>query len=181
MHSFLTGLIRAIESVTTGFGWVAAATTVPLALFMVYEVISRYLFNAPTFWAYELAYMLMGGGLMLGIAFTMKARAHVRVDFAYAAMSQRNKAIVDFLGYLVLLPMVLWLCVGLWDYFLRAYSSGEVSGESAWNPVVWPFRATFVLGFVLFALQILAEMVKSGVILLTGNPLQIDDGTRGRL
>ena len=77
MRSILIGLICTIETVTTWAGWLAAATTVPLALFMVYEVVARYAFNAPTFWAYELAYMLMGAGLMLGIAYTMQMRARI--------------------------------------------------------------------------------------------------------
>ena len=171
MRAVLTGIVQAIETVTTAAGWLAAATTAPLAVFMVYEVAARYLFNAPTFWAYELGYMLMGGGLMLGVAYTMKARAHVRVDFVYAAMPARGRAAIDVLGYLILLPIVLWLCVGLWDYFIRAFESGEVSGESAWNPVVWPFRATFVIGFGLFALQTVAEMIKSGWILIHGADL----------
>ncbi len=180
MRSLLIGLVRAIETVTTWAGWLAAATTVPLALFMVYEVVARYAFNAPTFWAYELAYMLMGGGLMLGIAYTMQMGAHVRVDFFYASLPRRGRAAIDLLGYLILLPMVLWLCVGLWEYFLRAYTSGELSGESAWNPVVWPFRATFVAGFVLFAAQILAEMLKSGAVLVSGRGLLPSvDGGRG--
>ena len=75
--------------------------------------------------------------------------------------------------------MVLWLCLGLWEYLLRAYLSGEVSGESAWNPVVWPFRATFVAGFVLRAAQTVAEMLKSGTVLFTGRSL-IPDGDGGR-
>ena len=38
---------------------------------------------------------------------------------------------------------------------------GERSGESIWNPVVWPARLSFFVGFILFALQILAEVLKS--------------------
>lgn len=176
MRPILIGIVRLIEAVTTSVGWLAAATTVPLALFMVYEVVVRYAFNAPTFWAYELGYMLMGAGLMLGIAYTMRMRAHVRVDFFYQSLSPRRQAAIDLLGYLILLPIVLWLCVGLWDYLARAYVGGERSGESAWNPLVWPFRVTFVAGFVLFAAQTLAEMLKSGSVLFTGQALMNDSG-----
>ena len=70
MRPILIGIVRLIEAVTISAGWLAAATTVPLALFMVYEVVARYAFNAPTSWAYELGYMFMGAGLMLGIAYT---------------------------------------------------------------------------------------------------------------
>ena len=46
--------------------------------------------------------------------------------------------------------------------------NNEVSGESAWNPVVWPFRVFFIVGFGLFALQAIAEILKS-ISKITGN------------
>jgi len=165
--------------ITRWSGWLAAAIAAPLMLAMVWEVISRYVFNSPTFWAYELGYMLMGAGLMLGIAYAMQTRSHIRVDFLYGALSPRSQAAVDLVGFLFLLPMVLWMIWGLWDYLVYAYVNNEVSGESAWNPVVWPFRTTFVAGFVLFALQILAEIAKSAHLLLKGRPLEVGSDANG--
>ena len=52
-------LINGIEKITRWAGWIGAGLTAPLVLAMVYEVIARYLFNAPTYWAYELAYMMV--------------------------------------------------------------------------------------------------------------------------
>jgi len=61
--------------------------------------------------------------------------------------------------------MILWLCAGLWDYFYNAYRVGEVSGESAWNPIIWPFKFAFVIGFVLLLMQIVAEALKRLLVL----------------
>ena len=177
----LNRLVDSIEAVTRWAGWLGAAITVPLILAMVYEVVARYAFNAPTFWAYELAYMMMGAGLMLGIAYCMQTGSHARVDFFYQSLSPRGRALVDLLGCAFLLPMVLWLCTGLWDYLLRAYEHGEVSGESAWNPVVWPFRAFFVIGFVLFALQTISEILKSLTVIFAGQPTDAGIKEEGRL
>ena len=44
--------------------------------------------------------------------------------------------------------------------------SGEGSGLSAWNPVIWPYRYVLALGFALFALQCLAKMVENLLIAL---------------
>ncbi|WP_282607173.1 TRAP transporter small permease subunit [Pelagibius sp. Alg239-R121] len=181
MLVILRSLVRGIEMITRWSGWLAAATAAPLMLAMVWEVVSRYAFNQPTFWAYELGYMLMGAGLMLGIAYAMQTRSHVRVDFLYGALPRRGQALVDLFGFVFLLPMVLWMTLGLWDYLVYAYVNNEVSGESAWNPVVWPFRVTFVTGFAFFALQTLAEIIKSAHTLFSG--VQLDtrsdsDGAR---
>lgn len=174
-------MINTIEKITRWAGWLGAGITVPLILAMVYEVVARYVFNAPTYWAYELGYMMMGTGLMLGIAYAMQTDSHVRVDFFYSSLSSRSRAIVDLIGYAILLPMILWVCYGLWDYLLRAYAHGETSGESAWNPVVWPFRAFFIAGFVLFAMQIFAEILKSLNILTGKTAPQNSDNEGGRL
>ena len=62
---------------------------------------------------------------------------------------------------MLFLPVVTWLCFGLWEYWVEAYVSGEQSGQSAWNPVIWPFRLCFFLGFAVLFLQGLAELIKA--------------------
>jgi TRAP-type mannitol/chloroaromatic compound transport system permease small subunit len=52
---------------------------------------------------------------------------------------------------------------------LQAFLAGEVSGESNWNPVIWPLRGVVAIGFALFALQILAEIAKSARVVF-GRP-----------
>ena len=165
-------LVRLIERVTGGIGLIAALVVAPLVLATVYEVFSRYLFNAPTIWAYELAYMAMGTNFLLGAAFTLRERGHIRIDVAYSHFSQRTQALIDALGYLFLfLPVAWWLTWGLWKYAYGAFLSGETSGESAWNPVIWPFRVVFFLGFLTLALQGTAELIKA-VQAFRGRPLQ---------
>jgi TRAP-type mannitol/chloroaromatic compound transport system permease small subunit len=43
--------------------------------------------------------------------------------------------------------------------------SGEVSGESAWNPIIWPFRIVWFIGFVSLSVQGFAELLKNIMIL----------------
>ena len=169
-------IVRIIEGLTGGFGLVAAIIVAPLVLATVYEVFSRYLFNAPTIWAYELAYMAMGTNFLLGAAFTLRERGHIRIDLVYGHLKPRSRALIDVVGYLLLfLPVAWWLSWGLWKYGYNAYLSGETSGESAWNPIIWPFRMVFFLGFFLLALQATAELIKA-LHILAGRPLPERDG-----
>lgn len=158
----MLAIVRFVERLTGGVGLVAAAVVAPLILAMVYEVFARYLFNAPTIWAYELAYMAMGTNFLLGAAFTLRDRGHIRIDVLYSHLRPRTQAAIDILGYLLLfLPLAWWLSWGLWNYAYNALLSGETSGESAWNPLIWPFRMVFFLGFLLLALQATAELIKA--------------------
>ena len=169
--------IRPIEAITRFFGSISAAIIPVLAVLMVYEVISRYAFLAPTSWAFEISYMLMGTSLMLAIAFCLQLRRHIRVDFLYDHVSPRKRATIDLVGFVFfLLPMLVWCSWGLWVYFLDAYKVNEVSGESAWNPIIWPFRFTFALGFYLLGIQTVAEICKCVLVLMGRDVPEPDAG-----
>ena len=160
-------VIRAIEGLTKAFGYIGAWIIGPLIMAMVYEVIARKFFDAPTFWAYEISYMLMGASFMFGIAYCLQMRRHIRVDFLYDHVSLKKQSLIDLVGYTVLvLPATVLVLNGVWDYLLYAYDHQELSGESAWNPLVWPFRTTFVIGFSLLILQTIAEILKCVLVLM---------------
>jgi TRAP-type mannitol/chloroaromatic compound transport system permease small subunit len=160
-------VIKAIEAPSKVSAFIGSWLLAPLILGMVWEVFSRYVLRSPTFWAFEIAYMLMGAAFMLGIAYTLQMRRHVRVDFLYDHVSPKLQATIDLVGFIVLvLPAATLVLYGLWDYFVYAYVNGELSGQSAWNPIVWPFRTTFVIGFALVILQTVAEILKCVLVLM---------------
>jgi TRAP-type mannitol/chloroaromatic compound transport system permease small subunit len=159
--------IRPIETITRAAGMVSACIVPILAVLIVYEVVSRYAFRAPTYWAFEISYMLMGTTLMLAIGFCSQLRRHIRVDFLYDNVSEKKQALIDLSGYVfLLLPMLIWCSWGLFVYFLEAYKVNEVSGESAWNPIIWPFKFMFTFGFYLFTIQTVAEVCKNVLVLM---------------
>ena len=159
--------VRPIETITRFFGYFSAVIIPLLAVLIAYEVISRYAFRAPTPWAFEISYMLMGTSFLLAMAFCLQLRRHIRVDFLYDHVSVKKRAVIDLVGYVVfLLPMLIWCSWGLWEYFLEAYKVNEESGESAWNPIIWPFKFTFTFGFYLLAIQTVAEICKCVLVLM---------------
>ena len=118
--------------------------------------------------------MLMGTSFMLGIAYCMQMRRHVRVDFFYDNVNIRIQSIIDLFGFAILIPMILWLSAGLWEYFHQAYRVNELSGESAWNPIIWPFKFTFVVGFVLLLMQSVAEIIKCVLVLVGQTNIKVE-------
>ena len=161
-------LIGLIERITGTAGKVVAWVVLPLIFATCYEVFSRYLLNAPTIWAFEAGYMAMGVHALIGAAYTLQCHSHIRIDVLYSHFPERTKALIDVIGYLVLFfPAVIWLCIGLWEYWAEAFVSGEQSGQSAWNPVIWPFRLCFFAGYALLLLQGLAEVMKD-ILFLAG-------------
>ena len=99
----MVAIVRLIERFSGLFGLIGAWVMLPLIVSMVYEVLARHFFNAPTFWAYEVGYMLAGTTYMFGMGYCLRQGAHIRVDFLYEQMSLKRKALVNFLGYLILM------------------------------------------------------------------------------
>lgn len=160
--------LRVIERVSGFSGQLTAWLVAPLILATVYDVGARYLFTAPTQWAYEVGYMMMGAHALLGMAYTLREGGHVRIDAFSQRFSQGTKAVIDLIGYIVfLLPCLLWMTWSLWGYWFTSFRTGELSGQSAWNPVIWPFKLVFFVSFVLLVLQIFGEIIKA-ILYLSG-------------
>lgn len=165
----MRAVLDSIERLNTSVGLLAAWIVAPLIFATVFEVISRYVFNAPTIWAFEVGYMAMGANFLLGSAYALREKAHIRIDVAYSHFPPRGQALVDVVGYaFVFIPFGIWLSYRLGVYAWSAFESGETSGESAWNPVIWPLRVVFFLGFALLTLQAVVELAKALRVLIKG-------------
>ncbi|CAE6940078.1 TRAP transporter small permease subunit [Vibrio alginolyticus] len=154
-------LITSIEALTRFSGHIAAFLVLPLIGALVFEVFSRYVFDTPTLWAFEISYMVMGAIFMLGIANALRLGQHVSVDVVTLKLSSRVNAAVRSLCYLMFLPIVCWISLELYLYFYEAFESNERSGRSAWNPVMWPVYLVWFVGLTTLSLQIFAELLKS--------------------
>lgn len=166
----MRGLVRTVDGVSRFFGAIAAALVIVLVVLMLYDVVLRYVFNAPTAWGNDLNTWLMGASFVLSIAYAMSTDSHVRVDLLYDQRTRPRIRYFDLVGLaLIILPTVAWVTLGLFDHFMTAYRTGERSGSGGFNPIVWPFKLILLLGFVIFTLQIVAEIIKRAASLM-GHP-----------
>ncbi len=153
--------VRVVDALSRGCGAIAALLVIALMVLMLYDVAMRYLANAPTLWAFDVNTYLMGSAFVLSIAYGLSHDSHVRVDLLYSTRTRPRLAWVDLIGFsLLALPVLAWITAGLWTYFAEAYESGERSGSSAWNPVLWPFRFVLFAGFLILTVQVLAEILR---------------------
>jgi TRAP-type mannitol/chloroaromatic compound transport system permease small subunit len=157
----LDGLIKNIERVTGSIGILASFALVPLVLATCYEVVARYVMDAPTIWAYEVGYILTGSHFLLGMAYTLQCGEHIRIDIFSGKFPDRVRAMLDLIGYAITLPLMCWLTYALFQHLATGYLRNEHSGQSAMNLPVWPFRIVFLVAFSLLALQMVAEIVKT--------------------
>lgn len=162
MPPSLLRLARLIDRASLWSGSIVAWLIIPMVLSLVYEVVARYAFNAPTVWAYDMTYMLYGAFFMLGAAYTLRRGGHIRTDSFYGEWSPRRQGLVDAVCYLVLffpaLLVLFWL--GL-DFFSTSLARGERVVSSPWMPVVYPLKGVIPLACGLLLIQGLSELVRS--------------------
>ncbi|TDR93234.1 TRAP transporter small permease subunit [Enterovirga rhinocerotis] len=162
MKSTILRVIGVIDRVTAFTGYVLALLIVPLVGAGVFEVVARYVFNAPTNWAADVSVMSSSTIFMVGAAYALLKGAHIRTDLLWDNFSDRTKGAIDAVAYLLLfLPVMAVLFFISVDDALYAYQIGETSQLGLWRPVLWPFRAMIPLAAALLFFQGISEVLKA--------------------
>ncbi|SHG25602.1 TRAP-type mannitol/chloroaromatic compound transport system, small permease component [Desulfacinum infernum DSM 9756] len=170
-------LVEILDGISVAMGKASSVLVLPMMCILVYEVVSRYFFNAPTIWAGDLALILYGIYFMVASPFCLKDGMHIRTDFLYNRWSTKTKGLVDTIIYVFLyLPThVVFLEIG-WKYFYKSFKQNESIVSSPWMPIIWPMKFAIPLSVFLMILQGLSETIKSyyawrhGVFYWENNP-----------
>jgi TRAP-type mannitol/chloroaromatic compound transport system permease small subunit len=158
----LLAAIRFFDGISLWSGRITGWLIVPMVLSLVYEVVARYFFNAPTIWAYDMTSFLYGAFFMLGAAYTLLKKGHIRTDSFYSGWSVRTQGWVDTVCYvLFFFPGMIMFFVVAWDYFIASYGRGERAVSSPWMPILWPLKFALALAILLLILQGISELLKS--------------------
>lgn len=143
-----------IERLSEWTGRALAWLTLAMVLAVVFAVIARYLFDASWIAVQEAVVWMHGFVLMLGLAYTLKHDAHVRVDVFYRLIGPRGRAWIDLVGTVVLLlPLCAFIAWSSWGYVTDAWVLGERSREAGGLPALYALKAAIPLAALLVALQ----------------------------
>jgi TRAP-type mannitol/chloroaromatic compound transport system permease small subunit len=165
----MLALIRAIDRFTDLTGTIVSWLAIPLVGAVTFEVVSRYLFHAPTIWAFDITYMMYGTLFMLGAAYALHKGAHIRTDFFWEQFSVRKKGVIDAISYLVFFfpSLAIFLFIS-GEEAIYAFRIGETSDQSPWRPILWPFKAVIPITCLLLMIQGVSELIKSLYMARTG-------------
>jgi len=176
MADFSPGYYKTIKVIDTFSEWtgnVVAWLCVPLAIVVFYEVVSRYFFDAPTTWVYDLSYMLYGALFMLGAAFALRRGAHIRTDMLWEKFSNTTKGKIDFYAYILFFfPGMILLFTTSIDDAWHAFTIGELSEQTPWRPYLWPIKSVVPLTALLLLIQGVSEILKSWYMMRTGREFE---------
>lgn len=167
-----------IDRLSTWVGKAFAWCILVLTLGTTYEVVMRYVFRAPTTWAFDLSYITYGALFMMAGAYTLSRDGHVRGDVIYRLWKPRTQAIMEMaLYFLFFFPGVLALVYAGVDYAHESWSympygpsgpRGEISINSPAGVPVSPLKTLLPLAAFFCLLQGVAEVCRCIVCLRTG-------------
>jgi len=169
MPAWMRAVISRIDAMSMWVGRAVCWMLLPLCLSMVYEVIARKYFLAPTMWAYDISRMFYGAMFMLGAGYALSRGVHIRADFLYRTWRPRVQGIVDaalYLGfYFPGLAIFMWTSI---DYAWLAIERGERGMDTAWMPYMAPVKSVLPVGAALLLIQGVSETLKSLYAARTG-------------
>ena len=124
----------------------------------LWEVVLRYVFNAPTSWAHALATVLCGVAFAFGGTYALARDEHIRIGAVYERLTARRRAAVDGLGMVLGVFYLGGLGRGVWgqasEAVFRFDWQGRWAPELTPGPPNWPLpsvmRVALVVGTLLF-------------------------------
>jgi len=162
MPLWMAKTIIRIDKFSKLTGNIVCWITMPLILGMVYEVLARKLFLAPTIWAYDISRFLYGALFMLGAGYALSKGVHIRADFLYRNFKVKTQGVVDFTLYLLFyfpgLLVFLYMTTG---FLQESIMRGERGMDTTWMPYMWPIKTCLWLGIVFLLVQGVSELFKS--------------------
>ncbi|KKM11159.1 hypothetical protein SY88_09965 [Clostridiales bacterium PH28_bin88] len=167
--SVLNTVLGAIDKTNEWLAKIASWSMVLLVFTMTYEVVSRYVFRAPTIWSYDMSYFLSSIMLMFGMAYTLKVKGHVNIDIFYGRLSGRGKAVLDVIFALLLFfPLWVLMVKAMIPHVIFAWKMHEKSWVGTWLPAVYPFKTWVTVGTITLLLQGTAEFIRDLTVAVTG-------------
>jgi TRAP-type C4-dicarboxylate transport system permease small subunit len=173
MGRSLDRFISAVNAISTLSGWVAAAMILISVFITCQMIFVRFVLRESTVWQTETVVYLMVAATMLGLPFVQKLRGHVNVDLLPLWLGRGPRlvlCIVVMLAAIGTLALMGWYAFENWSTaFARGWRSSSV-----WGPPLWIPYVTLPLGFALFVLQLVADLL--AVLAGRDRPFGLEEG-----
>jgi TRAP-type mannitol/chloroaromatic compound transport system permease small subunit len=144
---------------------------------VMYEVIMRYFFNAPTLWAFDFTIQMYGAVFMMGGASAMSTKTHVKADMYYNRLSEKGQAILDLILFIFFYaPGVFALTYAGYFYAKKAWIVHETSWNSPAQIQVYFSKSLIPIAGLLLLIIGISEIFRCIICIKTGKwPERIDD------
>jgi TRAP-type mannitol/chloroaromatic compound transport system permease small subunit len=143
---------------------------------VMYEVIMRYFFNAPTLWAFDFTIQMYGAVFMMGGASAMSTKTHVKADMYYNRLSEKGQAILDLVLFICFYaPGVFALTYAGYFYAKKAWIVHETSWNSPAQIQIYFSKSLIPIAGLLLLIIGISEIFRCIICIKTGKWPEIID------
>jgi len=159
MSKFTQNFVRYTEAVSKGVGKLSQYMVFAMMGILLFESISRTLFNRPHIWVVESSEFIMAAYYLLGGAYSLILEGHVRMDLLYGRWSAKRQALADVITGPFMIFYLVFLLVGAYSSIDYAVRYGQ-KNYTPWAPPLAPVKIIMAIGILLMLLQAVATLIK---------------------
>lgn len=146
---------RLSDAIGTLAGWMFFA----IGLFVAWEVLLRYAFNAPTIWVDEVSRIVQIWATLLAGAYLLRHRELILIDVFFRDRETFARRIVETFSVVLIAVFCAVAAVFGFDLWLKATLAGHTT-DSFLAPPKWLTHAALWVGFGLMLIQCGVEIVR---------------------
>ena len=149
----------ALDRLSVFVGRVTMVLIVLLVCVMIYEVIMRYAFEAPTLWANELSLWIAGFIFLCAGLYAMQQRSHIRIFLLYDVCPRWLQRVFDTVSTALIVLFALSLIYGGYGEALDKLHRWETFGTAFDPPIPATLKPTVLFVVALVAIQAVINLI----------------------
>jgi TRAP-type mannitol/chloroaromatic compound transport system permease small subunit len=165
MRKAAKSYVKLMDSISKATGEFAMFLVLALMGVLVFESVTRTVFNSPHIWAVEVSAFVMTTQYLIGGGYSLILKSHVRMDLFYHRLSERGQAIADMITFFPFMLFYLGLLLLGGIRGIQYALKFNQKSYTIWAPPMAPIKIIMVSGILLMLLQSIAELIKSIAII----------------
>jgi TRAP-type mannitol/chloroaromatic compound transport system permease small subunit len=130
-----------------------------LTMVMLYEVVLRYVFEAPTLWANELSLWLAGFVFLTAGLYAMQQRSHIRIFLLYDVAPRWLQRVFDCISTLLIVVFAMALIYGGYGEAFAKFGRWETFGTAFDPPIPATLKMAVLFIVALVAVQAVINLI----------------------
>ena len=149
-------LERVCDGVEALFKWAGVVLFTIMIVVVFYEIVMRYLFNDPTFWAEPLARNAMIWMVLIGLALGIRQKENICVDFIADRISGPLRPIIAWVRFLLVFAFATVLLI-YGSQMAMVNMRQTITGLNIPTGLVQVVVPIAAAGMILFTLELIAK------------------------
>lgn len=136
----------------------AASIVVILMAMVVADIFGRKVLNKPVPMSYEVGAFMLVFIVFMGLAYSQRQRAHIRVEILTLRMPPKGRAIMDLLAFTLGLAIYGAIFYQTFKWSYHSFEIGEYVAGLV-NIPKWPSQFAVAFGALLISLQFISDWI----------------------